>query len=166
MAETWFISDTHFGHANILKFEPILRPFKNIEEHDQFIINEWNRLVGENDIVYHLGDVAFKDFNITLLAELKGHKRVVLGNHDQFNRLAPYFENFYGVKYWKEGILLSHIPVHIGQMERFKFNFHGHLHSNLVKDADPRYFNLSCEWTYNRPIHYDELKERMNAIQS
>ncbi len=164
MPERWFISDTHFGHANILLFEPELRPFKTIEEHDDFIIEEWNAVVQKNDVIYHLGDVAFRDFPIYKLGFLNGHKRLIMGNHDQYSRLQGLFEEFNGVKYWKDGILLSHVPVHIGQMERFKFNFHGHLHSKKLDD--PRYFNLSCEWTCNRPINYDELKERMREIQS
>lgn len=159
MPERFFISDTHFGHANILKFEPELRPFKTIEEHDQFIIVEWNARVGKNDVVYHLGDVAFRGFDITLLNELNGHKRLILGNHDQYSRLQPYFEDFSGAKFWKEGILLTHIPSHINQLERFKYNFHGHLHSKKLDDN--RYVNLSCEWTCCRPISYDEIKERL-----
>ena len=159
MPERWFISDTHFGHANILNFEPELRPFKTIEEHDEFIMEEWNREVKPNDVIYHLGDVAFRDFQIHKIGFLNGHKRLVMGNHDQYARLQGLFEEFIGVKYWKDGILLSHIPVNFGQFERFKFNFHGHTHSRCLDD--PRYINLSCEQTGCRPINYDEIKGRL-----
>ena len=49
-------SDTHFFHDSLLgtnKFAP--RPFNNVNEMNQTIINNWNDKVGENDIVYHLG---------------------------------------------------------------------------------------------------------------
>lgn len=53
----WFTSDTHFGHNNIMKF--CQRPWKTVEEMDNALIQNWNSVVGENDIVFHLGDFAF-----------------------------------------------------------------------------------------------------------
>jgi calcineurin-like phosphoesterase family protein len=50
----WFTSDTHFGHNNILKF--CKRPWNTVEEMDEALINNWNAVVGTNDIVFHLGD--------------------------------------------------------------------------------------------------------------
>jgi calcineurin-like phosphoesterase family protein len=53
----FYVSDTHFLHANILTMQP--RPFGSIEEHDEHLIRTWNSVVGADDIVYHLGDFAF-----------------------------------------------------------------------------------------------------------
>ncbi len=50
----WFVSDTHFGHGNVLKY--CNRPFSSTLEHDQQLIANWNSVVKENDTVYHLGD--------------------------------------------------------------------------------------------------------------
>lgn len=55
----YFISDLHFGHKNILKFDN--RPFLNIEQHDKAIIENWNNVVGEDDDVYVLGDISWYD---------------------------------------------------------------------------------------------------------
>ena len=53
----WFTSDTHFGHKNILKF--CKRPWDTVEEMVEGLIQNWNRVVGKDDLIFHLGDFAF-----------------------------------------------------------------------------------------------------------
>lgn len=55
MSNVRFIADTHFGH------EKLIRNLRNMEpeEHDQLIINNWNRVVTKKDITYVLGDFVF-----------------------------------------------------------------------------------------------------------
>ena len=53
---TWLISDTHFDHANIIKY--CNRPFKDVDEMNNTIWQNWNSVVDADDIVYHLGDFA------------------------------------------------------------------------------------------------------------
>lgn len=87
----FYISDTHIGHERMLTMQP--RPFGSIAEHDEFIIAAWNSVVGDEDIVYHLGDFAF---NLSRDAErirgvftrLMGRKYLVIGNHDVDKRGA------------------------------------------------------------------------------
>jgi calcineurin-like phosphoesterase family protein len=55
MSEILFVSDTHFGHYNIIRH--CNRPW-TVEEHDEKLIEAWNSAVGKKDIVYHLGDFA------------------------------------------------------------------------------------------------------------
>ena len=53
----YFIADTHFNHENIIKYCD--RPLSNAKEMNEYIIQKWNSVVNEDDIVYHLGDVGF-----------------------------------------------------------------------------------------------------------
>ena len=78
----WVIADTHFFHANIIKFEN--RPLDNVEQ----IITNWNKVVADEDLVIHLGDVIFgmnKDKVLPeLIKRLKGKKILCRGNHDSY----------------------------------------------------------------------------------
>lgn len=80
----FFTSDTHFFHERII--ELCERPFNNIHHMNAQIVNNWNRVVQEDDIVYHLGDVMLgQNFegNVSYLNNLKGYKILVVGNHDR-----------------------------------------------------------------------------------
>lgn len=54
----WFTSDTHFGHANAIKFTN--RPFKSVEEMEKVFVRNINQRVKFNDHLYHLGDFSFR----------------------------------------------------------------------------------------------------------
>ena len=88
----YFIADTHFNHANIIKY--CNRPFKNTYEMNEYIIKKWNSVVKEADTVYHLGDVGFGSLQEvkSLVERLNGRKILLRGNHD--------FK--IGVNTWKE----------------------------------------------------------------
>lgn len=82
---TWFTSDLHIGHRNILQYCPN-RPFRTVEEHDDGIIGEWCDKVAPHDDVYFLGDLtldADPERCLQLLEKLPGQIHVVLGNHDR-----------------------------------------------------------------------------------
>jgi len=77
--KTFVISDTHFGDAKIIDI--VKRPFNSVEEMDATLIRNWNKVVTDNDLVYILGDFAFKNPEY-YLNQLKGRKILVKGNHD------------------------------------------------------------------------------------
>lgn len=178
--ETWFISDTHFGHKNILEYEKVARPFESIQEMHEVMIERWNSVVSSKDLVYHLGDVAFGSRWIGLVKKLNGKKRLVMGNHDTYPAYSylQYFDKLYGVVFW-ERCVLSHMPVHPnGLGSRWLLNVHGHLHSkvvsypilapddngNLIYHPENNYFNVSCEQNNLTPIHRDEIMKRLKDL--
>lgn len=93
----FFTSDTHFGHDNIIKF--CNRPFKDIKEMDDTIVSNWNRVVGKDDIVFHLGDFAFGGSQVwnNMISRLNGHIHLVVGNHDLKNIRQGYMGRFESV---------------------------------------------------------------------
>ena len=164
--KTFLISDTHFGHANILNFTiedgSKLRPgFDNIYEHDEYLIEQWNKVVGVNDKVYHLGDVGFKNFTAlsAVLARLNGTKVLIKGNHDNF-KLSQYAQHFKDVRatHQLDKVILSHIPLHPDSLSRWKGNIHGHTHHRWLEDK--RYFNVAAECCPDyAPVDFELLRE-------
>lgn len=188
MIETWFISDTHFGHKNILEYEKEARPFSTLEEMHEVMIERWNNTVKPNDIIYHLGDFAFGKHWVAIAKHLQGKKRLIMGNHDTYptDVYLNYFQKCYGVVFW-ERCILSHMPVHPNQLgSRWMLNVHGHLHSKVVMSQeecrwvideemfpgqkilervpDLNYFNVSCEQNNLTPIHRDVITERLKEL--
>lgn len=116
MPNVWFISDTHFGHANIIKY--CARPFSNVEEMNQAMITRWNTVVAPEDTVFHLGDFALtpKFRQTELLAQLYGTKHLILGNHDgsRTRMLDVGFATVARVGEYR-GFYLGHNPISIPQ---------------------------------------------------
>lgn len=154
MAKVYVISDLHLGHESMA----VKRSFKSAKEQDSYIKEKWNEVVGKRDKVYILGDITMeKSRNYYFLDELKGLKEVILGNHDMsrdVNTLLNYVDKVAGAKKYK-GNILTHIPIHESEIERFRFNIHGHVHENSLKDF--RYINVSCEVLNYTPKLFSEL---------
>lgn len=156
MNKTFVISDTHFGHKNILTFESSFRPFSSIEEHDAELVRRWNSVVGPKDTVIHLGDAVFGKHNLPILGQLNGLKQLVKGNHDNYkiDDYLQFFTKVHGVLV-RNDVVMTHIPVHPCQFGRFRLNIHGHLHHEKL-DND-RYINVSCEHINCTPVLLSEL---------
>lgn len=166
MRNDWLISDTHFGHANLLTFKDgagmHVRPgFKDVEEMDETLIQRWNEVVKDGDHVYHLGDVSFvKGPRLdAIMSRLKGKKRLLLGNHDQIKDQSL-FKYFPKIGLWRHfsdhKFICSHIPLPLDQF-RYKcvLNVHGHIHEKA--DPSVHHMNVSVEVTDYRPVHVDEV---------
>lgn len=177
MAYDWYISDTHFGHDNILLYEKDARPFADLEEHDAQLIKRWNNLVGPEDRVIHLGDVAFKPATRLdeVLPQLNGKKTLIMGNHDVGN-IETYLKYFkikpcglVSIPDSEKTAVLTHFPIHDSQLDfRFGLNVHGHTHSHVVQST--KHINISCEQTALRPLAHHELerlmKERVELLRN
>ena len=167
--ERYFIGDTHFGHDAVYRFTHSdgsrVRDFAdNSEDGDAIMVERWNKVVKPNDRVYHLGDVAFPRRKLVLLDQLNGNKILIKGNHDQFavKDYMKYFKDIRGAfELYK--MMLTHIPIHPQQLERFDANIHGHIHDRTM--GDRRYINVSVEMLNATPISLDEVLYRRDYGQ-
>jgi calcineurin-like phosphoesterase family protein len=172
MPNTFFVSDTHFGHHGVCRFlrndGSKLRPWDDPAAMDAALIKNWNSVVGPNDKVYHLGDVVINRRALPTMLALNGKKCLIKGNHDIF-RLDEYSTYFYDVRAYKhfDDMMLSHIPMHKECIGRFGTNVHGHLHANNIPHPkfpgrnDPDFFNVSVEQIDFTPISIDVLRDRI-----
>lgn len=147
MGEVYIISDLHLGHRMIAN----ARGFNDVGKHDDALVERWNEVVKrKRDVVWVLGDVAFKRGALAKMAQMNGQKKLVLGNHDRFTLdvYQRYFSQIYGL-FEYDKCLLTHIPVAGTQFKRYRLNVHGHMHERNM--PDPRYVNVSAEQSDLRP---------------
>ena len=170
MSNIYLISDTHFAHKNIMKYEN--RPFKDLIDMREKLILNWNMLVKPEDTVIHLGDFGMcnKDAASEILSRLNGHKILIKGNHDSHGDqwfLDAGFEEVhkYLVLHEKDKtILCTHQPYKIPEELKNKYDLHlyGHVHG---KGNEPGLYptvarNGACmcveRWDY-KPVLLDEV---------
>ena len=176
----WFTSDTHFNHANILKFTN--RPFENVTEHDEALIKNWNDRVGVNDTVFHLGDFCFGSSQkiVEIRERLNGNIVLIRGNHDDKNIQRSLWglfdEVLYQARIWIDGrtVYLNHFPflcfAH-GSYELYgddySINLFGHVHSgpNCATDDGsrlrmlyPTQYDVGVDNNGYSPISWNEVK--------
>jgi calcineurin-like phosphoesterase family protein len=184
---TWIISDTHFGHKNIVKF--CGRPMN----HDNIMASNWHDLVQPDDTIVHLGDITYRGDRtdmLYLLKHLPGKKFYVKGNHDKendrwyrgagFEQIGDLLGTFieedvtrdghpykntvknYGF-YWRDKrgrrILFSHYPD--AWLLDWTINIHGHIHNNppspKIASNGRDYRNVSVELMDYRPVRLGDI---------
>jgi len=124
---TWFFSDPHFGHKAVIDFCD--RPFKDIEEMNETIIKNWNKLVRPEDLCIFVGDVFFyysKNEAKKLLSRMNGRKILVRGNHDTKPRAMMNIGFEICVEQMEmlianERVTISHFPF---RWSKYKHNWH------------------------------------------
>ena len=169
----FFSADTHFGHANIIRF--CSRPFGTVEEMDEALVANWNSRVGGNDTVYFLGDLflrASDDRVRDILGRLKGRKHLVIGNHDSswmkgdlLDRHFVEVANYLDVSVGGRHLVMCHYPMLCWGGEGRSWMLHGHIHNNRHMDYWPllqvreRILNAGVEINGYAPVTFEELVE-------
>ncbi len=159
----YFIADTHFNHANIVKY--CNRPFKNICEMNEYIIQKWNSVVKKDDIVYHLGDVGFGSLEEVkgLIEKLNGTKILLRGNHDfkiganTWKEIG--FKEVYKKKIIIDNLVLTHAPTE--EVGENQINILGHIHDKPLDERfnKDNHICVSCDVVDYMPISMESIKD-------
>lgn len=167
----WFTSDTHFGHANVIRYSD--RPFDDVEEMNEIMIRNWNAIVRPGDLVYHLGDFAFtRPEQATKIAKrLMGQKYLVWGNHDKALRKDKDFmaqwiwaKDIADIKVGDQRIVLCHYAMLTwNQSHRGAWNLHGHSHGSLKEDPHSLRVDVGVDcWDY-QPAMFETIRAVMET---
>lgn len=173
----YFIGDQHWGHKGIIKSAN--RPFNNVYEMNEYMIDAWNSVVGIDDEVYHLGDMSYKIRPRTfedILDRLNGKIYLIKGNHDNDKLLRRYTDRFewvkdyYTFRYEHNGeeytFYLFHYPIYSwNKMWYGSIQIHGHTHTNSMsfdRDNPGRSVNVSVEVVDYTPISITDIIDTMS----
>lgn len=144
----WFVSDTHFAHANIIRGiskwtdKSGCRPFDTFSTHNEWLIKLINNAVKPDDTLWHLGDWSFGGEHRVAEFRNRLHCRninIVVGNHDHHIKKwqeAPEHYGFTSIQDYAElnldgtQVVLCHYPIESWvNMERGAYHLHGHVHN-------------------------------------
>ena len=182
-SKLFWTSDQHFCHTNIIKF--CNRPFKTIEEMDKTLIDNWNKTVPVDGLVFHLGDFAWGGYNVwkSVREQLNGRIILIKGNHDIRNLTSTSEELFDFVTQQMtievEGrkIVLNHYPLlcYAGTYRDPKdmvWALSGHTHIgplsmdgkdiSRLKLTFPTQYDVGVDMNDFKPISFAEVSDRIN----
>lgn len=156
MKKVFFTADTHFGHANIIKY--CNRPFMTVEEMNNEMIKRWNSVVEKDDIVYHLGDLAFLKY-CDITNKLNGSIFLIRGNHDKYtdNKLmslgiCKVYHKSTIVNVYGRDIHLMHAPK---DYKNGIINLCGHIHE--IAKWSNNILNVGVDiWNFT-PVEYSQI---------
>jgi calcineurin-like phosphoesterase family protein len=181
--DLFFTSDTHYNHSNICKAttnwtdaDNVTRDFKSLDHMNDTIVNNINEVVGENDILIHLGDFSFGGFD--KIEEFRNriickNIHLVLGNHDHhIERNKDNIQRlFSSVNHYINLDVRRPSRVKKGVMEKYKFvlmhfpiaswdgmndgviHLHGHVHlPNQIRVSDGRAMDVGVDGNFMEPI--------------
>ena len=173
---TYFTSDQHFGHFNIIRL--CGRPFETVEEMDEALLSKWNGKVKADDTVYILGDLFFRAAKVEpILKALNGHKHLIVGNHDHtWMKRVEASDYFASVQTLKEVeadgrvLTLCHYPMLSYPQARRGYMVYGHIHNNVRDDYWPliarrsRMLNAGADVNNFEPVTFGEMVANNRAF--
>lgn len=135
LGDIYVTSDEHFEHDNIIRF--CNRPFDNIDDMNDGIINNFNSVVNNNDTVIHLGDFLWKGDFRKFIKQFNGYHFFIKGNHESFQgklegkNYRIFEDSIIEFEYDKRYYVCCHYPMREWNRKYHgSFHLHGHSHGN------------------------------------
>ena len=171
----FFISDSHLGHTNIIKY--CSRPFKTADEMNTILIANINVNVSINDTLWHLGDFSWGD-PIPFLRRIRCRNiNIMLGNHDRHHAkafqaaqkdgiiqtLVPYGQ-YLDTSFHNKRVTLCHYPMRSWNAKAHgAWHLYGHVH-NTIQDPDYNSVDVGVDaWEY-KPVSWPKIEEHMKRF--
>lgn len=173
----WYVSDWHFNHNKKFIYEA--RGFETIYAMNEAIIENHNKYVSQNDIVYVLGDLCLGGGSIEnlkqckkMISSMKGELKIILGNHDTAQRTQMYTECWNAevvgyatmMNFDKFHFYLSHYPTITSNLDYDKplnqrtLNLFGHTHAEtLFYEKNPMMYNVAVDAHLCKPVSMEEI---------
>jgi len=183
--QLFFTSDTHYMHQNICRgttrwsnADGFTRNFDTLDQMNDRIVNGINSAVGQDDILFHLGDWSFGGFE--RIEEFRNrincrNIHIVLGNHDHhierdregirrlFTSVNQYLELEVKGKDWEQNYVLMHYPIiSWNKMNDGVIHLHGHVH--LFADrriGKGKTMDVGVDGNGLNPLHTSDIKRLM-----
>ena len=174
----WWSADFHLNHKNIIKYSN--RPFSNIGEMNEAIMNNWNKCVQPGDTSYFLGDFCFGDEKsiAEFFRRLNGKIKIVFGNHDKTLRkfskrdilshgdlkdriefLGDYVETTINSQF----IVMCHYAFRVwNKRHHGSWNLFAHSHGSLKDDINSRSIDVGVDCHNFFPINFIQIKDIMS----
>lgn len=163
---SFFISDFHFSHDNIINFERT--QFKTIEDHDKYLVSciiKWSEQIPKGSTLYVLGDFGSTNYLWTIdILKKAGIKCVFMyGNHDSlsdYDKFKMYFDEVYKYPiYLSQKLVISHIPVAVFDDT---INVHGHLHGSVLNKDN--YITCSINDVNYKPVSLKNINNNFSKL--
>lgn len=165
----WFTADTHFSHGNIIRY--CNRPFSTIKEHDDTLIENWNKIIAKNDLVFHLGDFCFGRTDLDFdryFSKLNGLIVFIKGNHDKLawknrHKFYAFHDSYHEIKINGQNITLCHYKMAIWNKSHYgAWHLYGHSHGSATNEITSLSFDCGVDCHNFTPINFEQVKEIMS----
>lgn len=180
----WFTSDWHLDHANIIRL--CNRPFKDVEEMNNTILNNFFNVVQTGEHVYFLGDLAFGQRLLPAFFQRVKERgiffHVILGNHDKdlirLSKTQEFVIQYYGtntltindirsITLDHQSITLCHYPMltfdksHFGAWQLYGHHHDEGYHKDIPAWVMGKKMDVAVDITGFKPVSWDQVKEYM-----
>ena len=184
--QLFFTSDTHYMHKNICRgttswsnADDFTRDFDTLDQMNDRIVNGINAAVGQDDILFHLGDWSFGGFERIEQFRNRINCRnihLILGNHDHhierdredirrlFTSVNQYLELEVKGKEWEQNYVLMHYPIiSWNKMNDGAIHLHGHVHLSADRRIGKgKTMDVGVDGNGLNPLHTSDIKRLMS----
>jgi calcineurin-like phosphoesterase family protein len=171
MSDLFFTADWHLGHRNIIEF--CKRPFANVDEMTEVLIEKHNKKVPRSARVVYIGDMFWRTFGVGnalgVMNRLNGEPYFVYGNHDELIEENPelrsrfrFTENIAEIKCKPlPKIVCCHYAMRVWPgSHRGSWHLYGHSHGELPEN-DSMSFDVGVDCWNFEPVSIDEVAIKM-----